>query len=112
MSDYLYYDPESYGLETVIDFDVYEEPYEFSLVCVWRENATGKLWGATDSGCSCPVPFEDHTFPTDFVEIRNWQDVRALYDGFVSSGGYRRARPLPASARQRVKRALAKAAAT
>lgn len=49
---YLYYNPNEYGLETVAEYDAYDEPYEFSLTIVWRELANGRLWAASDSGCS------------------------------------------------------------
>jgi hypothetical protein len=65
----LNYNPESCGMELVAEIELSDGCYQFSTVCVWRELSTGKLWGAHDSGCSCPTPFEDHTWPTDFTEI-------------------------------------------
>jgi hypothetical protein len=32
-------------------------PYEFDLVAAWRA-PDGSIYIATDSGCSCPMPFE------------------------------------------------------
>lgn len=75
-----YYNPESLGLEIVHDYEAYGGSYEFSMLVVWREVATGKLFAAADSGCSCPTPFEDHTFPEDFIEVFSWEDVKALLD--------------------------------
>jgi hypothetical protein len=34
--------------------------YEFDEFIVWRDAAGAFLW-ASDSGCSCPAPFEDVT---------------------------------------------------
>ena len=45
--------------------------YDFSDVMIVRDKADGKLYAAYDAGCSCPVPFENHVFPTDFVELRS-----------------------------------------
>lgn len=85
-----YYAPEKFGLEPVAEYDLYAEPYEFTLVAVWREKETGKLWGAHDSGCSCPVPFENHTWPTDFTEIRSEADLRGLIEAAASEYRNRR----------------------
>lgn len=80
----LYYQPEDSGLEPIAEYDLYEESYEFTIVAVWRETATGKLWVGSDSGCSCPVPFEDHTFPTDYNEVRSVADVLEEIKGIDS----------------------------
>ena len=50
--------------------------YDFDDVMVVRDLADGKLYAAYDAGCSCPIPFENHVFPTDFVELRSAQDLR------------------------------------
>lgn len=78
-----YYNPENLGLQLEAEYDLYGEAYEFSLVIVLRDQ-DGTLWGAFDSGCSCPTPFEDHTFPTDFTMIRTADDV----DGIIRSNAY------------------------
>lgn len=44
------------GLEFLGDYEIRDEPYEFDLVGVWR-GADGYYVG-TDSGCSCPTPWE------------------------------------------------------
>lgn len=55
----IYYSPEQYGLETVGQVDWSDEPYQFDMTVVWRRVADGQLFYASDSGCSCPSPFED-----------------------------------------------------
>jgi hypothetical protein len=100
MSD-LYYHPEHHGLEEVLEFDAHNAPWEFSLLWVVRETSTGKLYAATDEGCSCPVPFEDHTFPTDFTEVRSYSDVRELYNS-----SFYEPRPLPSDFRPRIEKEL------
>lgn len=73
---YLYFSPKNYGLTEIAEFDTADD-WEFDMVVVWRDGE-GKLWAAHDSGCSCPTPFEDHTFPTDFVEVRALTDLDPL----------------------------------
>lgn len=57
-----------------VDWD--SEPYTFDMTRVYVEAGTGKLYYATDSGCSCPTPFEDAT--TDdlkpIARIQDWHD--------------------------------------
>lgn len=60
-----YYDPEQYELTTVGTIDWDNEPYEFNETLVLRDK-DGVFYWADDQGCSCPVPFEDHSFPSDY----------------------------------------------
>lgn len=53
-----YYNPESFGLEILGQVDP-GEPYRFDIVLLLRRTADGKLFWDDDSGCSCPIPFED-----------------------------------------------------
>ena len=43
------------------EHELSNEPYQFYLVGVKRRASDGKLFWSTDSGCSCPSPWEDHT---------------------------------------------------
>lgn len=52
----LYYAPEKSGYETVDSYDT-GASYEFNITMVLKKD--GKLFYAQDSGCSCPIPFED-----------------------------------------------------
>ncbi len=52
-----YYHPESDGLTTVGEVQWGEPCYDFDITAVWRDGDT--FYWADDSGCSCPVPFED-----------------------------------------------------
>lgn len=54
----IYYDPTTIGLETVGEIEWSEPCYDFELTAVWKDK-DGKLYWASDSGCSCPSPFED-----------------------------------------------------
>ncbi len=51
--------PEKYNARIV---EVHDEPdlgYEYNKVILFADLETGKQWFAHDSGCSCPIPFED-----------------------------------------------------
>lgn len=56
----VYSSPEDFGLEEVTEVDWYDDSYGFDLTVVWRHKETGQLYWASDSGCSCPSPFEGY----------------------------------------------------
>jgi hypothetical protein len=64
----VYYNPTEVGATVVGEIDM-GGSYEFDIFLVLRSEATGKLYCATDSGCSCPTPFEDHSFSDDFRHL-------------------------------------------
>lgn len=53
----IYYNPEHFGLEIVDDID-FADAYEYDMVVVWYHQATNKYYWDSESGCSCPTPFE------------------------------------------------------
>ena len=58
-----YYYPEKLELE-LISFDEPDIYYEYNTLCFWATK-DGQIYSASDSGCSCPTPFEDdHDRPT------------------------------------------------
>lgn len=50
--------PGAYGLALVGGLDDPDACYSFNMLRVWRHNDGRVFWG-TDSGCSCPMPFEE-----------------------------------------------------
>lgn len=52
-----YYNPETFGLE-MISFEDRNSCYDYNTQCFFA-TADGLIYAASDSGCSCPVPFED-----------------------------------------------------
>ena len=54
----VYYDPEKSGLE-IFKFIDTAGSYEFDMFVIWKKKDDGRLFYATDSGCSCPTPFEN-----------------------------------------------------
>jgi hypothetical protein len=93
----VYYSPESYGLEVVGDIEWTGESYQFDMTVVWKDK-DGKYYVASDSGCSCPSPFEDYNSlesldgPLRAVDVVNSLNYRVnqFSDG-ESSYGYSRA---------------------
>lgn len=55
--DDVYSSPEKHGLMMVAELDDPEASYSFDLLVVWQHE-DGRLFYGTDSGCSCPSPFE------------------------------------------------------
>lgn len=60
----VYYNPEEYDLEIIRDVDKSSGSYEFDQFVVWRNIKTNEFYFATDSGCSCPTPFENESLKT------------------------------------------------
>lgn len=54
----VYGSPEKFGLTMVGSIEWDDDDYQFDLTAVWK-NSTGGYYLASDSGCSCPSPFED-----------------------------------------------------
>lgn len=46
-------------LTKIGEVDLAEANYSFDLLAFWVRKSDGQLLYATDSGCSCPTPFED-----------------------------------------------------
>jgi len=70
-----YYNPKEMGLEIVTSIDYSDGNYIFDYRVVWVEVATGNLFTARDSGCSCPTPFEDFT-SIDTLDKYYYSDIR------------------------------------
>ena len=72
----------SWGDPPISGFEVLEEIsegglyYAFNIMALWRETATGALFFGTDSGCSCPSPW-DRTSESDLTPI-----TRETFDEF------------------------------
>ena len=80
----IFYSPEEFGLEVVGCVDYSDGCYQFDYSCVWRD-ATGQLYYAEDSGCSCPSPFEDHAL--DDLEKVTPHEVAEKLQSRSSYGG-------------------------
>ncbi len=54
-----YYNPEKLDLE-LLSFDEPNLSYEYNTLCFWVTK-DGRVYSASDSGCSCPTPFEGYS---------------------------------------------------
>ena len=89
MYDYdmnIYYNPEKHGLTVVAEIEYSSECYEFDTRVVWKDTS-GKLYTARDSGCSCPIPFEEVTLEEadcfSFNVLRE-EVLNEDHDGYVT----------------------------
>lgn len=82
-SDNPFYSPDKNGLELLYTAEG-DIPYEFSILAVFRDVATGAYFAAYDSGCSCPTPFEGVTGLDGMTRIKKIKD----FDNFVKDGFY------------------------
>lgn len=89
-----YSSPKACGLELVDCIDRSDGNYQFDFCCIWERDKS--LFYGYDSGCSCPVPFEDFHCLADLTylgnikefekEIRSWYKYGAEeYDNTQSS---------------------------
>lgn len=58
MYENVYYSPEKFGLTLIAEHDLAEAFYSYDMLAVWQD--VNGYYLATDSGCSCPTPFEDY----------------------------------------------------
>lgn len=53
------YDPTEFGVKLIDEFDLSDGCYQFDYVTVWQSIEDSRtFYIGTDSGCSCPSPFE------------------------------------------------------
>jgi hypothetical protein len=57
--DNVHSSPEKFDLTVVADIELTGASCEFDGLVVWKHK-DGRVFYATDSGCSCPTPFEDY----------------------------------------------------
>ena len=67
----IYYEPQEYGLEKIAEIDFSDGNYCFDYRVVWMRLEDRKLLSGRDSGCSCPMPFED-------FEVKDLQEVESM----------------------------------
>ncbi|WP_190822018.1 DUF7574 domain-containing protein [Saccharopolyspora pogona] len=74
----LYYNPENFGLRTIGEVEWSEPCYSFDLTVVWYHAESGKYYWASDSGCSCPSPFEYYNSLDKAESGSVWQAIAEL----------------------------------
>lgn len=87
MSSYenVYNSPEKHDLEIFGSFDNRDDLfYEFDMTVVFRDLRTGLFYVASDSGCSCPMPFEDYENKYDLDEPLTAERALAKVESIVN----------------------------
>ena len=81
-------DEEQLNLEVIGELNDPDANYSFNDLKVWRHKETGKLYYATDSGCSCPSPFEDFSTIESLSPITEatWSDFEKAVKDHCSNG--------------------------
>lgn len=74
----IYNSPKKFGLEAVGTLDLAEPFYSFDLLLVSRHLETGKFYVNTDSGCSCPSPFDGVTLDKAGAPLDAHQTVKKV----------------------------------
>lgn len=54
-----YYSPDKCGLNIIYQINT-GGSYEYDMLIVWEKLDDNTIWWDSDSGCSCPSPFDDH----------------------------------------------------
>lgn len=81
-----YSNPERVGLEQIASHDAAGVAWEFDMVIVWRDIATGKFYWDSDIGCSCPMPFEGISSLDDLRGLpETLPELRAVIDGWCAN---------------------------
>ena len=80
------------GFEVLQEIEEGGLSYEFHILALWRETATGALFFGTDSGCSCPSPWES-TSESDLTPItrETFDEFERAVNDFPADLGERRA---------------------
>lgn len=91
----MYHNPYYNPTDLQLDMLAFEDPgscYSFNTLCFWATNK-GHVYIARDSGCSCPIPFEDYC-GSDQVEvlkklerINSIKQAGAAFDSWGLLGG-------------------------
>lgn len=74
----IYYQPEKFGIKPIGEVEWDDESYQFNFTVVWQSlTDPAVFYWATDSGCSCPAPFEDFT-GLDYEEVHTGTKAEAI----------------------------------
>jgi hypothetical protein len=87
--DNIYYSPEKFGLTVVGVGDEEDMSYEFDTFAVWTDE-NGRYYWASDSGCSCPAPFENY-YSLDDLYSGTKQDALNDLNAWIGDNRNRRA---------------------
>jgi hypothetical protein len=88
-TDNPYYYPEKCGLEILWSIDTAGD-YEFDIFIIFKKIDDNTLWWDSDSGCSCPSPFDPsdnghHLTPIDKGNIEGFRKILEAHYGISAS---------------------------
>lgn len=69
-----YYSPKELGLE-LLAIEEQGLSYEYNTLCFWITEV-GHIYTASDSGCSCPTPFEQYEGPSQKEVLQKLERVK------------------------------------
>ncbi len=73
-----YCSPKKLGLAM---FTLQKDPdYDFNIIAFWTPGG-GVVYSATDSGCSCPSPFEDY----EYADLKEFQQAMERVESFSTA---------------------------
>jgi hypothetical protein len=81
-----YYEPEALGLTLVSQVELSEPSWSFDTLACWADSE-GHFYLGTDSGCSCPTPFENYNGLDDLTGPLTAEQAIAESVS-LKSGGY------------------------
>lgn len=87
----IYYNPEASGLAIVGRLDEDDLSYEYNTLLILKHAESGKVFHCSDSGCSCPTPFEGYSFKSpeehnlDALNKENWSSFEAAVNAFPAN---------------------------
>lgn len=75
----LYNNPEHFGLKFVGSLQWGEPEWDFNITAVLHDGED-RFYVIHDSGCSCPIPFEDFTSLEKVQPMTKWEAIADLTD--------------------------------
>lgn len=76
----VYYHPDKNGAELVAELDRDDLSYEYDTTIMLRRVSDGAIFLASDSGCSCPTPFEDYVGLESMERAHTLEQVQRFAD--------------------------------
>lgn len=83
----VYNTPENFDLTVLGGLGDPEASYSFNYLMVW-EHKDGRIFYASDSGCSCPSPFEDYTKLEDLGDPVTDDNFQEFQDAVMAHCNY------------------------
>lgn len=76
----------AFGLTFLGSFDLEDEPWQFYILGIWKGPEGYYL--STDSGCSCPSPWENHTSLEDLTGPLTAEQAREEAESLLENASF------------------------